>query len=370
MGKRITYVAIQATVEGQASYAHIHEIIKGLKLRGFEVRLYEPQHRNRARGYVERFIGFFSTQFSAIRGVIWADVIYIRSHFAALPIAVFCKLIGKPQIHEVNGPYEDLFVAFPWTRRFARFFVWLTRSGLQQADVLITVTPGLAKWLEGVVRNREIHVIPNGANCELFRPDQELKVVVQQPYALFFGVLAEWQGVDTLLKAVDSEFWPQAVQLVIAGDGACRQQVEDAVRVSNRIQYLGRRSYSEMPGLIANALVSLIPKNSKGDRKTTGLSPLKLYETLACGIPAVVTDFPGQADLIRDEDCGVVIPEQNPDALAMAVKTIFESPEERKAMGARARDAIVRSHSWEERAEVTSKIIEKCMPGFRRRNDT
>lgn len=40
--RRMAYLCLQATREGQASYAHVHEIIKGLEHRGWEVQLFEP----------------------------------------------------------------------------------------------------------------------------------------------------------------------------------------------------------------------------------------------------------------------------------------------------------------------------------------
>lgn len=67
----------------------------------------------------------------------------------------------------------------------------------------------------------------------------------------------------------------------------------------------------------------LSSQNNLGDRFSTGLSPLKMYETLACGVPIIVSDFPGQADLIRNGNCGLVIPPENEVSLAKAVSYLF-----------------------------------------------
>ena len=66
------------------------------------------------------------------------------------------------------------------------------------------------------------------------------------------------------------------------------------------------------------------------------MNPLKLFETLACGIPAIVSELPGQADLIREGRCGLVIPCNDPTALARAVAAYRQ--EDDRGYGDRADD--------------------------------
>lgn len=47
-----------------------------------------------------------------------------------------------------------------------------------------------------------------------------------QPYKVFFGSFAPWQGISTLLRA--SSGWPEDLPLVVVGDGALRSEVERA----------------------------------------------------------------------------------------------------------------------------------------------
>ena len=54
--------------------------------------------------------------------------------------------------------------------------------------------------------------------------------------------------------------------------------------------------------------------------------PNAVGEALACGKPVIVTDYPGQADLVRSADCGIVIPPDDPEALAAAVAKLANSP--------------------------------------------
>ena len=95
------------------------------------------------------------------------------------------------------------------------------------------------------------------------------------------------------------------------------------------VVYLGRVAYRDLPGIVARSLAGLCPMSNLGGRSETGLSPLKLYETLACAVPVVVTDFPGQADLVRECNCGLVIRPESPKALADAVAYLYHHPDKR-----------------------------------------
>jgi glycosyltransferase involved in cell wall biosynthesis len=80
-------------------------------------------------------------------------------------------------------------------------------------------------------------------------------------------------------------------------------------------------------------------------------------ETLACGVPVIVTDFPFMVDLVRRNHCGLVIPPGDARALAEAVRYLYEHPRERVEMGRRGREAVVREHSWDIRAQATERIL-------------
>lgn len=360
----VAYLSLQATREGQASFAHVHEIIKGLQKRGWCVDLYQPSYATSFENpsFFQRVLGILSTQIK-----LWLsskpNIVYIRHHFAAWPTALFLKLRGVRVVQEVNGPYEDLFIAWPWTRKFARPIVWFMKSQLRWADAIIAVTPELAKWAreEGAKR---VFVIPNGANTELFHPEAQLDpaLEINCPYVVFFGNLAPWQGVDTMLAAVHYPAWPRELSLVIVGDGVERSRVEQFIEKNVLIKYLGPKPYSQIAGIVANSIAGMIPKTDPAGRfSETGLYPLKLFETLACGVPAIVTDFPGMADSVRECGCGLVIPPEDPQALAEAVRTLFQNPEMREQMGRRGRDFVARGHSWDSRAEETAYILRKVL---------
>ncbi len=367
LGRKVAYLALQATREGQASHAHVHEIIAGLRSRGWRVELYEPGYASRKDepGPIARAIEFAKIQLRLFRSE-RPDLLYIRHHFAAWPSALWARLNRIPVVQEVNGPYEDLFVAWPWTAKLRGLFVFLLRTQIRWADLVIAVTPGLAHWAsrEGA---RWVEVVPNGANVTLFRPDAPLEVGIDLPdnYVVFFGALAPWQGIDTMLSAIQMSSWPREVALVIVGDGAERPKVEEAVRIHHpRVVYLGKQPYRAMPGIIARSLAVLSVQES-GTRRLAdmGTFPLKLFEAMACGVPVVVSDLPGMAHLVRESGSGLIVPPGDPQALAETVRRLFYEAEERRRMGIRGRELVEKAHSWDHRAAETQRLLLRLLEG-------
>jgi len=357
---RIAYLCLQVTKEGQASFAHVHEIIDGLCELGHSVTLYEPRHLKRY-GALVRAVEFVRTQIRMLRQARDVDVVYCRAHFATLMTAMWARRRNIPMVLEVNGPYEDLFIAWPRTRHFRPLFEWLMGTQYRNADALVTVTSGLQRWLAEETGRDDVSVIPNAANHRVFRPDSPVPDGMPDRYVAFVGALALWQGLTHAIEAAKLPEWPPDVKLLIAGDGAQRDLALEAAATNDRVVFLGRRPYGDIPGILCGSIASLVPKVELGGRSITGLSPLKLYEAMACAVPVIATDFPGQAEVLRAERCGIVIPPEDPRAIAEAVRALADDPDEAQAMGERGRMAVEREHSWTRRAEQTAEILQRVV---------
>jgi glycosyltransferase involved in cell wall biosynthesis len=355
---RVAYLCLQATMQGQASYAHVHEIIKGLERRGIRVELFQPSYamKNAAPGAFGRCLEFARVQVRLMRRLNQFDCLYIRAHFAALPIALFARLIPIPVVQEVNGSYDELFECWPWTRMFSQLFIRAARKQWQISNAIIVVAQKMGKWVEREGGNPCWHVVPN---VELFHPraiPDPSVTLPDTPYAVFFGALSPWQGIGPLLEAVNRPEWPN-INLVIVGDGPLRHEVEMAAMRNSKIIYLGKLPYQQIPAIVAMSIASIIPKNLDGLRSVTSFSPLKVYESMACGVPVVVTDIPGTADIISRVNCGLVIPHGDPKAIASAIEFLFAHPDVRLELGRNGREAAIRDHSWDHRAQSTFKVL-------------
>jgi glycosyltransferase involved in cell wall biosynthesis len=360
--RSLTYLCFQATREGQASYAHVHEIIRGLERRGWKVDLVQPKYASKSGkiGAGTRLLECIRLQWQVMFSSKPAALLYVRWHPLVLPVMIWARLLGIPAVLEVNGCHLDAVLAYPWLRPLAWFLKTVGRMSFRSAGALITVTDPLRSWLEGESGGRPVYLIPNGANTELFRPEACSQQEFPWPYVIFVGALARWQGIDTAVTAASKPEWPDEVRLVIVGDGEMRDTVLEAARRNQKIIFQGKRPYKMIPGLISRAIAGLVPMNYGMGRSNLGLSPLKLYETLACGVPAIVSRFPGQAEFVAGNACGLVVPPEDPSSLAAAVRELYENPIQTREMGVRGRFAILAGHSWDHRAASTEEVL-RCL---------
>ncbi|MFO1149368.1 MAG: glycosyltransferase family 4 protein [Alsobacter sp.] len=357
---RISYLTLEAPRVGQASHVHVSEIIAGLRRRGWEVRLLQPAYTDRLvkPGTAGRIF-----EYAVVQARLWlsrrrGEGIYVRAHFMAVPTAVLAKLFRIPIVHEINGPYQDIFVTYPWLERFTGPLVAMQRVQYRWADRLLPVTEDLAAWVKHECGHDRVTVISNGANTDLFHPGAARSPECpSRTYVVFFGGLASWHGVPTMLDAVEHPSWPADVDLLIVGNGAEASRIVEASARNPRIVFMGYQPYESIPGLVAPALAGLVPISDPGGRSQTGLMPLKLLETLAAGVPVIVTDFPGQADLVRQSQCGLVVPPEDPGALARAVGLLASDQKEAAVMGRRGAELVAASHSWDRRAADVADVL-------------
>lgn len=359
--RSIAYLCLETPREGQAAHTHVHEIIKGLRSGGRDVELITTGAGGAAGGgaYWRRALDYLTAQARLVRRLPRIDAVYMRTHPAALPVALLCALFRKPVIQEINGRPEDLSITYPWLRWFSWPLKASYRWQMQLAAEVITVTEGLKSWAFAECRHSRVSLVPNGANTDLFRPDGDGPAGLG-PYVAFVGGLVAWHGVTTMLAALVRPEWPEGVRLVVIGDGVERERLR-AAKDHPRLLWLGRKPYAEIPTFLRGAIGALCVIEDPDGRSSTGVAPLKLFEAMACGAPVIVTELPFQADLVRSERAGIVIPVADPGALAKAVARLHTEPAEARQMGHRGADYVRKHASWQVRANETDVIIEKAI---------
>lgn len=353
------YVTAESLAEGAAAHVHVTEIQSGLIRRGWQTQLLAPAYgRHETRpGVFRRLSAIAAVNWRAWKKLDHVDALYCRSNPLLFPIAWLARRRGIAVVQECNGPYADIGIAHPNMRAFFGLFVALQRWQYRTADAVVAVTANLKRWLEGERGRSDVALISNAANTELFSPDVPADRVTKNTYVVFFGALAVWHGARMMLQAIEHPDWPENVDLLIIGAGADSPLIEDAAAANSRILYIGRQPYKRIPGLIVGALAGLVPIVDVSGRATTGLAPLKLFETLAAGLPVIATDYPTQAEFVRDNACGIVVPPDDAANLARAVAELARNPAAAKAMGRRGRDAVALAHSWDHRAGEVDTLL-------------
>lgn len=356
---RLLYVCFEKLAPNTAAATHVREICDGLRAEGFAVRLVadEISGRSALLGRSRRYSRVLARALGAVHR---HDLVFFRTHFAALPFAAFARLLGRATIHEVNGVYQDAFVTHPRFAILRSILCWMQRTQYRHASALVAVTPDLVTWARSEAGHDTVFLVTNAANTRIFHREG-VKVERPRRYVLFFGGLVRWHGVDVMLDAARSAAWPSDIDLVIAGpviDESLRPALQ---QLPANVTYLGAQAQADLPPLIRGAVAALVPISDPAQRSRHGVMPLKLFEALACGTPVIVSDLPGQAEFVQTTRAGLVVRVGDADGLARAVATLATDPDLAAALGRSGAEAVAAEHSWGARAKDLAAIIRAAL---------
>ncbi|WP_449256997.1 glycosyltransferase [Bosea sp. (in: a-proteobacteria)] len=350
-GSRLLYLSLETPRQGQATYTHVHEIIRGLRKIGWSVDLLATSQGGASSGssYLARLMDYIRVQWQAARRLKHYDAVFMRAHFAAMPLSAWAKLRGVPVFQEINGLPADILVTYRWLRWIGPLIRWLYRSQMKLAAHVFVVTEGLRSWALTEAGHDRVSVVTNGADTELFTPEGP-RPAEPERYIAFVGGLTAWHGIATMIAATHDASWPEGITLVIIGDGVERERLKDAA-AHPRIRWLGRRPPAEVASYLRGAIAALSVTEDSAGHLNTGVAPLKLFEAMASGVPVIVTDLPFQGEVVREYETGIVIPMASPGALARAATEFAAAPEAAARCGANGRVYVKHFASWERRAE-------------------
>jgi glycosyltransferase involved in cell wall biosynthesis len=359
--RRIAYLSLQAVVDGQDTWAAVTEVIAAWEADGWTVDRYFPEYpASGATGGFGRLVEMRRVQRRLASRLGDYDAVYVRAHQMALPTARRAAAAGIPVVQESNGSYEDLFIAYPQLRIGRLVFNAMQRWQYRHAAAIVSVADGLTAWLKREAGHDRVFTIGNGANTRVFTPEAPRRAGLPERFAVFFGQFPAWQGIASLLEAVRSPEWPADLPLVFVGDGALRPAVEAAAtEAADRVMYLGRLPYGEVAQVVAHASVSFVPMQAP--ERETMFSPLKLYESMACGVPVIASDVVGISEVVTACGCGILFPAGDAGAIAAATARITADPVAASEMGHRGREAAVAHYSWTARARERARVIERVV---------
>lgn len=158
---------------------------------------------------------------------------------------------------------------------------------------------------------------------------------------LALGRLVPVKGLDGLLAAVAQL---DGVELLIAGEGPLRQTLErQAAPLGPRVRFLGEVHGALRRRLLHGCDALVLPSRILPDGRTES-APTVLLEALAAGCPIVATAVGGVRELVGD--AGLVVPPDDPAALAAALWQLLAAPDFAAACSARARTRAA-GFDWE-----------------------
>jgi glycosyltransferase involved in cell wall biosynthesis len=258
-------------------------------------------------------------------------------------VAIGRVIGGAPVALHLHGSgYDRFYESQPAVMRA------LIRAFFRRADM--TVVMGRA-WSDFVrmqlgVAPERIRMIDNGVpprrTSRRREPgDGPLRIV-------FLGEIGERKGVSTLLRALASphlEGVPWRAVLAGPGELTRYRALRDALGLAGKAELPGWLNEDMVEQLLADADVLVLASRAENQ-------PLSILEAMAHGIPVVATPVGAIPEQVENEVTGLLVPIDDDQALALALRRLGQSPPLRQRLGAAAEARHAQRYSTAAHAEA------------------
>ncbi len=297
-----------------------------------------------------------------------ADILYTRLPQAA----AIASRLGKPTIYELHDIPQGSFG--PWMLR-----AFMKGSGKRR---LVVITNALARDLEkkyGITLKEPFTLVaPDGVDLARYQnllspkqsrielktrsQDSSLKSLNDEVYTIgYSGHLYPGRGIELMMEL--ASYLPQFNFLIVGGEPA---QVEiyrqaAASRGLSNLILTGFVPNADLPTYQAACDLLLMPYEGRVSASSGGdisryLSPMKLFEYLACERPIIASSLPVLHEVLH-QDNAVLISDTQTENWRQAVLSIYQNPSLASSLAVQARKDAA-SYTWSERARKILHGIE------------
>ncbi|MDH5507138.1 MAG: glycosyltransferase family 4 protein [Anaerolineae bacterium] len=226
---------------------------------------------------------------------------------------------------------------------------WATRTVLKRSQILVGDCDAVRhKAVSLGFASERIVTFPWGVDLAHFSPGPESGLRRRAGWEDAFVLLhlRSWEpvyGVDVAARAfVQAAQQRPELRLFLLGGGSLGPQIRRILeqgQVLDRVNFGGQVSQAGLPDYYRAADLYLSASHSDG-------SSVSLMEALACGLPALVSDIPGNREWVVPQKHGWWFPDNNADALAQAILHAVDERPRLPQMGAQARKLAEQRADW------------------------
>ena len=368
-GHRVTIIASPVsyltgkTRSGRSKWVERQEVQPGITiLRSYT---YPAFHKS----FVHRVFGFFSFMVSSFivgLGVPQVDLVWGTSPpiFQAVTAWLVARLKRVPFLFEVRDLWPAFAIAVGVLRNplLVRATLWLERFLYQRADRVMVNSPG---FIEHVRQRgaRWIELVPNGADPEMFKPDDcglefRARHNLQDRFVILYaGAHGLSNDLGLALEAA-SQLRGSRICFVFVGDGKdkARLQAQAAEMQLDNVLFLPAVPKDEISLVMSAADACLAILKPIDLYKTT--YPNKVFDYMAAGRPVLLVIDGVIRQVVEAANAGLAVPPANATALAQAAAQLAADPQRARAMGSAGRSYVVRHFHRELLAEKLALLLE------------
>jgi glycosyltransferase involved in cell wall biosynthesis len=276
-----------------------------------------------------------------------ADIIHSHGEFSDLAALLLRKKLGaRAIVRTVHNEVE-------WSKRpyYGKLFPQLLYPLTFDCELGVSeqVVANLDRRPLARARHRRAVLMRSAVSLDRFdlinfdpaAKRRELGLPLTAPLVGSVGRLTRQKGYDVLLNAFRQVLAHHSdAYLLVAGIGPEEESLRRTIaewNMTDRAILAGSRSDVEELLRIMDVFVS--------SSRFEGL-PAVILESMASGTPVVATNTSGTVEIVRDGSTGLLVQQEDPEALATAIDIVLTSPERAQAMASNAESMVREEFSF------------------------
>jgi alpha-maltose-1-phosphate synthase len=306
-----------------------------------------------------------STDLSMTAAVGTAELVHSHTWYANLAGHLAAMLYDIPHVMTMHS----LEALRPWKAEQLgggyQLSTWCERTSAASAAAVVAVSDGmradiLAAYPE--IHAERIRVIRNGIDTTEYQPDpgtgvlERYGVDLSRPYVIFVGRITRQKGVPVLLRAA-AGLVPEAQLVLCAGAADTAELLAEVTDLVDGLQ-ASRSGVLWIPEMLEKAEVIQLLTHAAAFACPSVYEPLGIVnlEAMACGTAVVGTRVGGIPEVVADGETGLLVPPEDPEALAVALNVLLRDPGRARAMGQAGRARAVAEFGWDAIAAQTAGL--------------
>jgi len=381
------YTAFDIVPSPKGASTHILHNIRGLVNSQFDVHLLTPNDgllapedtiegarvtripQDLTQNFLERAAHFGRAVSNHLALHTEYQVVHYRNIWDGLFIAQNKKQFGYKTLFEVNGlPSIELKYHYPGIDlNLLSKIKEQEIATLHLSDAIICPSNVTREYIASLGLNRKlVTIIPNGVSPSDFSPSPLPSREGRVPVLLYIGTLADWQGLEVVIKALPKILECQQAHLQIVGRGRSRQRK----LLAKQIRKLGIEGnvilqpavpHHEVPALIESADICIAPLGLNDRNVTQGACPIKVLEYMASSRPLIASNMPIVRELVREDVDALLFSPNDSDDLARQVLALLTDVELSKRLAESASERAMTKFTWHESQKKLVKVYEKLL---------
>jgi len=384
---RILYTAFDVVPSPKGASTHILHFLRGLVNSQFDVHLFTPGDgvlpskdtiegakvtrvpQNLEDNFLARAVHFGGAALAHVAVVQAYDIVHYRSLWGGFQLAQNKSRFGYKTLFEVNGlPSIELKYHYPGLEpELMTKIKEQELATLHLSEAIICPSRVTRDYIASLGLDRKtVTVIPNGVSPSDFSPSPLPERTGRVPAMLYIGTLADWQGLDVLIKALPLILEKHPVQLKIVGRGRSRQRK----MLAKQIRKLGLEEHAivqppvphhEVPALIAEADICVAPLGLNDRNVTQGACPIKVLEYMAAGRPLLASNMPIVRELVREDVDALLFSPSDSEDLAHQALALLDDFDLSQRLAESASKRALSKFTWHEAQKKLGKVYERLL---------